>query len=648
MSRILPLLIAAIFAATSVIGETAPRPLGVAIEAMRAGNWDNAARIARRDGAVAADVIEWHRLRAGRGSYAETLAFLARRPDWPGLPWLRRKSEPALAQMTGEQRRAFFDTFPAQTALGALAHALALEDAGQGKKARQIVIAAFRTMRMSRAELTAYFDKYGQTLKPHITARLDHALWNGWSSDAKRLLSRVSADWQRLAEARLALRAREDGVNALIDKVPGALQNDPGLAFERFLWRARKGQSNAVDLLLQRSTSAASLGRPEEWAGRRRSLARAAMRSGNHGRAYQIASTHFLETGRHFADLEWLSGYLALRFLNKPELALTHFDRFRADVFTPISLGRAGYWRGRVLEATGRKAEAKAAYAQGAEHQTSFYGLLAAEKAGLPVDPALAGGEDFGPWRSAPFTRSSVHEAAILLLASGELSLAERFWVHLAETQDRTGWGQMGQMAIELEAPHVAVMLGKYAAKQGVALPAPYYALHPLTKQRLPVPTELSLSIARRESEFDPRVVSGAGARGLMQLMPGTAKLMARDLGVEHDLDRLLSDPVYNARLGSAYLADVGREFDGNVILMAAAYNAGPGRPARWIRTFGDPRHRGVDMIDWIEHIPFRETRNYVMRVAESLPVYRARLGRDPLPLPFSRELTGSTMRPLR
>ena len=241
-------------------------------------------------------------------------------------------------------------------------------------------------------------------------------------------------------------------------------------------------------------------------------------------------------------------------------------------------------------------------------------------------------------------------QAGLLLMASGHLSLGERYWTHFAESLDRTQAGLLGQAAIEIQRPHVAVMIGKRVAQRGIALPAPYYALHPMIEQRLSIAPEMALAIARRESEFDPVVRSPVGARGLMQIMPATGREVARRLGVkDHSTDRLSTDPEYNARLGTAYLAQLARRFDGNVVLVSAGYNAGPSRPIRWMGTYGDPRNmpRGFDVVDWIEHIPFRETRNYVMRVSESLPVYRARLGMDPLPVPFSKELTGSTLKPL-
>lgn len=205
----------------------------------------------------------------------------------------------------------------------------------------------------------------------------------------------------------------------------------------------------------------------------------------------------------------------------------------------------------------------------------------------------------------------------------------------------------MGQMLEDLKLPHVQVMLGKRAAQAGHEVYAPYYALHPLADEVHPVPTELVLAIARRESEFDPGVVSPVGALGLMQVMPNTAREVAGWLNVDFSESRLLADPVYNATIGATYLQRLAEQFNGNAVMISAAYNAGPSRPIRWMEERGDPRRDGMEIIDWIEHIPFTETRNYVMRVTESLPIYRARLGRNPHPVPFSEELKGSTLLPL-
>lgn len=629
-----------------VTAQEGPKPLASALDAMRSGDFVSARALAERAGDPAGDLVEWYRLRAGRGTLAEALAFLERNSDWPGLDLLRRRAEAAVDTATDDEVRRFFADSRPQTGAGALAHARALSAAGQVGEAQAGLVLAWRTLDINDAEQAQFIGDHADLLAPHHAARLDMALWRGMVSDARRMLPLVGADRQALAAARLGLQGQVAGVDALIAAVPEAVQDDPGLAHDRFNWRVAKGVTEgAIALLLDRSATPDRLGRPEAWAGWRRYLARAEMRSGRVAQAYALAAAHGLIDGASYADLEWLSGYLALRFLDDPSLALDHFQRFRAAVGTPISLGRAGYWIGRAQEALGDDEAAALAYAQGAEHQTSFYGLLAAERAGLPPDPALAGTEVFADWRGADFTQSRVFGAAVLALNVGEVSLAEQFFTHLAETLDRTGLGQMGQMATDLDQPHLAVMIGKVGAARGITLPGPYYALHPLADMDLPVPAELALAIARRESEFDPRVVSGAGAQGLMQVMPATAAEVARGLGLEHDPGRVLADPVYNATLGAAYLAGLSTRFDGNPVMMSAAYNAGPSRPIRWMQERGDPRQGGMDVVDWIEHIPFRETQNYVMRVTESLPVYRARLGRDPHPVPFSQELVGDTLR---
>lgn len=620
--------------------------IGSVMSAIRGQNWSEAARVARTFGPVAEDIVEWHRLRAGDGTWRDAVGFLRRRPDWPGLPLLRRKQEENFSDATAD---AVFQTFSesgAQTAVGALLLARALEARGLRSEAEATIVKAWLNRAMSDEEHALYLSRYGNLLQNRHIERLDAMLWKGWRDNSQRMFPLVPEGWRKLAAARLGLRQDRTGVDILIDAVPANLAGDPGLAYERFLWRIMKGRSeDAINLLLERS-EADLMGRPDAWASRRLSLARTEMRAGRIRQAYEIAARHGLTDGSTYAQLEWLAGYIALRYLDEEWLALQHFVFFEQAVQTPISLGRAGYWIGRAYEDLGDEASAQRAYAGGGAYQTSFYGLLAAEKAGLPIDQSMDGRTSVPDWRSAGFARSSVHEAAMMFRASGELSLAERFWVHLAESQDALGMAQLGAMAIELNEPHIAVMLGKYFASQGIEIHAPYYALHPLAKRSdLPVPTELALAIARRESEFDPSVVSHADAQGLMQLLPTTAKRVSGALGIGYQRSKLITDPNYNVTIGTSYLDGLIDEFDGNVIFVSAGYNAGPRRPQRWLAEMGDPRMPGgPDIVDWIEHIPFTETRNYVMRVAESLPVYRARLGKPALPIPFSAEIAGGSL----
>lgn len=615
--------------------------LAAAFVSISEADWPEATRRATPAGQIGKDVVDWHRLRAGDGTLAEYRDFAANHADWPGLALIRAKGEGAITSATpsSEVITYFANRFP-DSSHGVLQLARAYTAEDQAGDAAAGVVLAWRTFALSKSGRNAFLASYKDLLTPHHLARLDMLLWRGRFGDARRMYPLVSKDWQALSEARIALRRKAGNVDTLIIAVPKSLQSDAGLAYERFLWRAKKGLSaGAVELLLERSTSAENLGEPEHWANRRRQLARQLMREGDGVTAYRIAASHHLSEGSNFADLEWLSGYLALRYLNDPKTALAHFQSFRVAVKSPISLGRAGYWEGRTYEAMEDAGSAQASYAFGAEYQTSFYGLLAAEKAGFSMDAALTGAETFPNWNEAAFMSSQVLQAALLLHKAGEKALSKRFFLQVAETLDRTELGQLADLALSLNEPHIALMIAKQAARRGLVLPRAYYPLHDLAKEDLPVATELALAIARRESEFNPGVESGVGAKGLMQLMPRTAQSVAEELELEFKVERLLTDWRYNARLGSTYLARLQDEFGASPILISVGYNAGPSRARAWITAFGDPRSAGVDVVDWIEHIPFRETRNYVMRVAESLPVYRARLSGKTPPLSLSSEL---------
>ncbi|OZB16140.1 MAG: tail length tape measure protein, partial [Rhodobacterales bacterium 34-62-10] len=459
---ILTATLAGLFMSTPVQAQTnGPQPLASAMAAVRSGNWDNAATLARRAGPEAVTLVEWHRLRAGQGTPDQVLDFLESNADWPGLALLRRRSEEAFMTASDAQVLRFFAGQVPQTGSGVLRYAAALRASGQTSAADSLLVEAWRSTGLDQATQQQFLANHAALLAPHHAARLDMALWRGLTADAQRMLPLVSADQRALASARLALQAEQDGVNALIDAVPAALKSDAGLAHDRFNWRVQKGLTDgAIELLLERSASAASLGQPQRWAGWRSYLARAQMRAGKVDVAYRLAASHQLTSGSDYADLEWLAGYIALTYMRDTDLALDHFQRLRMAVSTPISLGRAGYWIGRAQEAAGDPEGAAQAYSEGAQHQTSFYGLLAAEKAGIAPDPSLSGATAPPDWRNAALTRSSVFQAGQLLLRAGELGLAEQFFTHLAESLDATGLAQLGEMALDLNEPHLAVMIG--------------------------------------------------------------------------------------------------------------------------------------------------------------------------------------------
>ncbi len=612
-----------------------PRPapraaaaLDTALDQVEARQWFAAARSAAAAGEVGEDLTTWTRLRGGDGGWNEYVKFIERRPDWPGLALLQREGESAVARAApAETVVAYFAERAPQTSAGVIALVNAHERLGDRDAAIAEATRAWREMPLTRDAHDALSARYGEHLAAHHETRMEEMLWRNARSAATRMKPLMSPDWQRLADARLALYARDGGVDARIRAVPDARSDDPGLAHARFDWRMRAGNhDSAGELMRAQSTSAETLGRPEAWASDRHFLARRAMRAGDGQEAYDNAAHHHLSSGGNFAQLEWLAGYVALTYLEDAETAARHFRTLRDGVSTPISLSRAGYWEGRAHAAMGNDDAAEEAYGFAAQYQTAFYGLLAAEEAGVEMNPALTGRDGAPDWRGASFADDSRLAAAQLLFDAGRRGPARLFINSLAQSLPDDELAALGQFTLDMGAENLAVTVGKHAASRGVDVPQANFPIGELSGLDLPAPPELTLAIARRESEFDIAARSPAGALGLMQVVPGTAQMMADRLGEPYELDRLTTDPRYNARLGAQYLRQLSDEFGDSLILVAAGYNAGPGRPRRWVQEMGDPRDPGVDPIDWIEHVPFSETRNYIMRVAESMMVYRARL----------------------
>ena len=627
-----------------------------------AKDWAGADAAARASGPVAIDLVTWQRLRAGQGTWADYRDFAARNADWPGMDLLFARGDAVLrpglpaAEVIawfGERRPA---TLAAERAF------LAALDATDRDAAAAEAVRFWTETPLDPADQAAFVAPRAAALAPHHEARLARLLdlkeWRAAEAmvrpgaDAPALVTGPAAD---LARARIAVQAGRPGVDPIVKALPDALRNDAGLAMDRFDWRVRAKQTDlARALLLERSTSAEALRDPARWADFRVDHARAALRAGDWALAERLARNHFLtDQDGVYADLEWLAGYAALR-AGAPDRALARFQHLQTVVGSPISKARALYWQGRAMEAEGDAQGSTAAYAQAARHQSAFYGQLAAEKLGLPMDPALAlpgaAIDSLPDWRGAALRDDGVWQAALWLVAAGDPVTAQRFLLHKGETAAVDDIGRMARLMLELGRPWDALRLAKQAAGKGGVFPAAYYPLTGLETHELGLPAELVLAIARQESEFNHAALSHVGARGLMQVMPDTARDMARRLGEPFELARLTVDGTYNARLGAAYLDGLRDRFGPSIALVAAGYNAGPGRSSRWLRDFGDlrvPGAEGTDPVDWVEMIPFDETRNYVMRVGEALPIYRARIAGKPVPFVPTWDLRGGGIRPV-
>jgi len=615
-----------------------------ALASVGAKDWGAAATAARQSGPLAQALVDWHRLRAGQGSFAEAVDFIARHGDWPGLALLRERAEGRITDSTrSEAILAWFGEDDPLTGVGArrLVAAIAARDRAVAG-ARAAAIWAAGRVPLSAGDEAIWLRDWPEALKPLHMGRAEALLDSGQWQAALRLLPLLSHADAALVELRADLQSggpRLEARLAALDKTTAA---DAGLNLDSFRWRVReKDAAGAQELMLARSGSAEALRDPAAWAGKRADYARAALRAGDAALARRLAEGHHLQVRTAaWLDLEWLAGYAAL-LSGDPAAAHKHFAALEAESASAITQSRALYWQARAVAAQGDKDAASALMARAAVHQTTFYGQLAAEAAGIPMDAGLIAPLAAVPdWRGAAIRRDLRVQAAIWLLVAGDADLAQRFLLHVAETVSGEDTARFARLMAEFGHTHHALRLAKVAAQNGAVHPAVLFPVPDIADAALGIPAELTLAIARRESEFNPTARSHAGARGLMQVMPDTARHIARDVGLPFDLARLGAEAGYNALYGATYLAQLRARFGPSIALVAAGYNAGPGRSSQWLGALGDLR-AGADPVDWVEAIPFDETRNYVMRVAEALPIYRARLQGAPVPLTPTRDLTG-------
>ncbi len=577
-------------------------------------------------------------------TFNEIASFIDEHPDWPHVARMLRNAE-ALLQDRPESDDTFvldwFERHQPVSTTGKVRLAEAQLRGGLHDAGYKLLREAWIEGNFARSDERTLLRRHRQLLTRDDHAdRLDRLLWDRRRSDATRLLPRVSPDLRALSLARIGLIASAGNVDTLIDRVPEAHRDNPGLAFERARWRRTKGfDDRAREIMLEPRLSEL---RADKWWRERRIQVRNALYEGDVTDAYVVATLSDLEPGGpDYAEAEWLAGWIALRFLEQPDLALDHFARLHSAVFFPVSISRAAYWAGRAADALDDPELAAKWYSDAAVYPLTYHGQLAIERLGsapslkLPDEPAptIAEAEEFPGREMTQMSR--------LLADLGEGRQADPFVMQL-DGQVRTA-GERVLVAVLADAigrRDLSVRVAKSAEQDGVYLTNRAYPIIKMP-QTYVQDSALLLAMSRQESAFDPEAISHAGARGLMQLMPATARRTAKNINVRYSVDKLTSDADYNAMLGSAHLKELLETFDGNYVLAVAAYNAGGGRVRRWMRQSGDPRTDAVDAVDWIELIPFTETRDYVQRVMGNLQVYRTRLADgDEVPLRLSQDLT--------
>lgn len=612
------------------------------LNAIEYGKWSKSHDFSKKiKDPVAKIILEWSRLRAGHGDWIEYQSFLSRNSKWPGLKKLRERAEKQIPKNTNSQDILdFFGTERPQTAWGTLRLVDALLSEKQDTKATKIFIDSWKTLSLTSDSQSDFLNHEIILTNANHIDRLNNLLWRGDVISAKRILNLFPKSMQKLINARIGLQLGSSNVDQLISKVPDLYKNDAGLAYDRFQWRIRKNRwDDAQDLLIDRTKVSSSLGRPEKWASRRRGFARRAMRESQPKVAYYLASNHQLTNGADYADLEWLSGYISMTYLNEAKQALKHFENFKMSVSSPISKGRAGYWLGKIYEKLGHLKEAEKNYKFSARYQFTYYGQLSSERLGLIGDKSFIDNEHKVNWETASFVNNTVFQAAVILHQAKRLDMMRWFMTHMAETLDRDELLKLTNFTNEKNISFVEIGIAKQAAKRGIILPKAYFPINDISIYPNDLPLEVLLSVARRESELNANAISPAGAIGLMQILPSTARQMAKELGIKYSKKRLKSDSRYNVKFGATYLIRLIEKYEGSYLLAFAAYNAGPRKVDEWIELYGDPRDPVISVVDWIEHIPYKETRNYVMRVTESLYVYRSRINGFVEPIGLIKDL---------
>jgi soluble lytic murein transglycosylase len=610
------------------------------------GDWAMARSLADQGhDPVARQLVEWRYLldHNSGAPFEEIDAFLRNNPGWPLRDTLVGRAEEAITpQMSPAAVLSWFGTRNPTTAMGRIRLGEALAATGQTARAGELIRQGWIEGSFDVATELAIVQRDGAFLTPDVDRRrLDNLLWRGQLGDARREIARVDDEEQRIAAARIALQANDAHARQTVALVAGS--DDAGLLFDRaHAARRNSNDADAEALLLRVRAAGPAREHPDRWWGEVNVVARDALAAGRATTAYALLDRDGLTSGDSYADSEFLAGFIALRFLKDARSALVHFQRLDAGVTRPISKSRAYYWEGRCYEALGDVAQAAARYRLAAAMPETFYGQVALTR--ISAAPLLH--LDDTPVEVAPPAEFDADPYAPEMRVLGDLG--QQVWLRIFVTHDSElnpaprHLRQLMQVMTEWGFRAISVRLAKAASYSGIDMLAFTHPIIPLPPYIGPGPAPepaIVLGLIRQETEFDPYAVSGAGARGIMQMMGFAAQKSAGIAGAPYRPDALLSDVSYNIQLGMIEFAGHQSRWGGSLILAAASYNGGPTNVRRWIGLNGDPRLPGADPIDWIEQIPFSETRNYVMRVVENTQVYRNRLAGHDMPLRILADL---------
>ncbi len=612
-----------------------------AIQEIEKRNWSKALTISKKakDKSIY-NFIQWRHLltKGNKASFYDYQLFIDKNSNYPRINRIKYLAEHKLSTRTISPKKIikWFNDKEPLSGYGKLILGESHIINGNKEKGIKLIKNGWITAELSRSDMKFYRKKFKKYLIPDdYIKRADYLAWENKYWDLKRMLKYLPKDYQLLYTARQILMSKSYGVDNAIAKVPNKLKNDSGLNYDRLKWRRKRGRvESSLEILLKIKNTKKYMVRPDKWWKERAIITRSLIYQKKYAQAYKISSRHALQEGPEYAEAEWLSGWIALSFLNDPILAKDHFENFYNNVGYPISLSRGAYWLGRSYDKIDTKLAEKW-YKEATKFLSTYYGQLAYLKL-YPNKPfELPEQSKVDEKFRKKFYESDLVKIVLLLDELDKDKYTKHILRHLANTNVSNGSEILaGELATTISRYDFAIQIAKLASYEKrfhnnfnyPLISTPKY----INGRKIPE-TAFILSIIRQESEFDLSAHSHAGAKGLMQLMPYTAKIVAKEAKLPYSKSRLTTDPEYNINLGSHYIAGLILEYDGSYPFAIAAYNAGPKRVKYWKKINKNPQKKQIDYINWIELIKFRETRNYVQRVLENYNVYRYILEKKPI-----------------
>ncbi len=612
------------------------------ITAMEKSQWSDALKLAKKtkDKGIY-NFVQWrHLLRKGnRASFYEYQQFIVNNPNYVRIGRVKYLAEHKMSTKNISPKKiiSWFEKYPPSSGYGNMVLGESLVSIGNTNEGINLIKKGWITAELSKSDLKFFRKKYKKYLNvDDYINRAEYLAWENKYWDLQRLLRYLPKNEQLLYRARQLLMSKSYGVDNAISKVPAKYKNDSGLNYDRLKWRRKRGRvDSSLEILLKVKNTKQYLVRPEKWWKERQIIGRSLIYKKKYELAYKIVSKHAMTEGPDFAAAEWMSGWIALSFLDDPILAIEHFQNFYNEVGYPISLSRGAYWLGRSYEKIGNVKEKDKWYKEAANYLTTYYGQLAFIKVYPDKKYELNMDEKIDNEYKNKFLEKDLVKIVYLLNELDKSKYTKHILRHLANDNIEKGSEFLAaELATNISRYDFAIQISKLASYEKRFLNNYNYPIISTPKiingRKIPE-TSFILSIIRQESEFDTSANSSAGAKGMMQLMTYTAKVVAKQAKLPYSRSRLTTDPEYNINLGSHYIAGLLLEYDGSYPFAIAAYNAGPKRVKYWKRINKNPQKNQIDYVNWIELIKFKETRNYVQRVLENYNVYNFIVQKQPV-----------------